>query len=114
LDVVVLLPNSLDQQGLVDSQNGLVSFAECKNLNGFPELVATFEGMVYELQRNRFRADSQVQTAYVMPCCLFLSGSGRSLQFKNRYFQNRRISLRIYDSLQPGNAGLNNFIQNWF
>jgi len=114
LDVVVINMNSINQDGIVDSHNDLVAFAECKNLRGFPELVATLEGMVYELQRTRLYRDSQTNYNYRIPCCLLLSGSGLSIQHMDRRYQSKNTSLRIFESLQPGGHAVTSFINSWF
>jgi hypothetical protein len=112
LDVVVIHQNSIRVDNVVDSNQDLIAFAECKNLRGFPELVATFEGMVYELQRTRLYPNSK--NNFRIPACLLLSQSGLSIQFMDRHFQHRNVSMRIYDFLQPGNPSISNFIQTWF
>lgn len=112
LDVAVIRANSLGFNKIVDSQNDLITFAECKNLRGFPELVATLEGIVYELQRARLRPNSLAN--FRIPCCLLLSGSGRSILYMDRRFQKRNMSIRIFESLQPGSLAVISFIRNWF
>lgn len=112
LDLVVISPNSINVNGVVDSERDLAAFLECKNLRGFPELVAGLEGMVYELQRRRLWRNSL--NDYSIPSCLFLSGSGRSILYINNYFWSRNISIRIFDSIQPGNSNVQDFIQSWF
>jgi len=113
LDIAVIRANSIDHKGIVDSQNNLITFAECKNFNGYPQLVATLEGIVYELQRNRLYRDSQVN--FRIPCCLLLSGRlGSTISYINRRFQERNMSIRIFGLLQPGSQEVTNFIQNWF
>ena len=58
LDIVVIDQNSIDSNFQVDSEQHLVTFVECKNFRGFPELVAGFEGMVFEQQQPRLYRDS--------------------------------------------------------
>lgn len=112
LDILVISENSIGVDNIVDSGRDLVSFAECKNLRGFPELVAAFEGMTYELQRTRLYSNNP--SNFRIPACLLLSQAGRSIQFMNRRYQNRNMSLKIFDFLQPGNPNIQHFIQTWF
>ncbi len=112
LDVVVISQNSITTDNLVDSNRDLVTFVECKNYRGFPELVATFEGMVYELQRSRLYTNST--NNFRIPACLLLSQLGRSILFMDRRYQKRNLSMRIFDFLQPGNPNIQTFIQTWF
>jgi len=112
LDVAIIRANSIGSNRIVDSQNDLITFAECKNLRGFPELVATLEGIVYELQRARLHRNSLAN--FRIPCCLLLSGSGRSILYMDRRYQNRNMSIRIFESLQPGSRAVISFIRNWF
>ena len=112
LDVVVINQNSIGADNLVDSDQNLVSFVECKNLRGFPELIATFEGMIFELQRSRLYSNSA--TNFRIPACLLLSQLGRSILFMDRRYQRRNMSMRIFDLLQPGNPNIQTFIQTWF
>jgi hypothetical protein len=112
LDAVVIQPDSIGVDNVVDSDKDLVAFVECKNYRGFPELVATFEGMVYELQRSRLYTNSA--NNYRIPACLFLSQLGRSILFMDRRYQKWNMSMRIFDLLQPGNPNVQNFINVWF
>lgn len=111
LDLVIIRSNSINN-GLIDSQQNLISFAECKNLNGFPELVASLEGMIYNLQRRRLWRNSI--NNYTIPCCLMLSGSNRSIQNVNNGYVRRGNSIRIFGNIQPNSPGAQDFIQNWF
>jgi hypothetical protein len=112
LDVVVIPENSIDLNNVVDSGQSLITFAECKNMRGFPELVATFEGMVYELQRTRLYRNSV--SGFRIPACLLLTESGRSILYVDNRYQNRNVSMRIFDFLQPGHSNIQTFIQTWF
>jgi len=112
IDLVVIAPNSINMDNVVDSEQDLATFIECKNLRGFPELVAAVEGMVYELQRRRLWRNSL--NTYRIPSCLLLSGSGRSISHIDRRYQSKSISVRIFDSIQPGSPSIQNFIQGWF
>lgn len=111
LDVVVIRANSPFRNDTIDARD-LVTFAECKNLRGFPELVASIVGMVYELQRERLYRGSI--SNFTIPCCLLLSGNGRSILHMNNFYQSKNISMRIFDQLQPGSPNVQNFIQYWF
>jgi hypothetical protein len=113
LDVVLIRPGSIDRTTrIVNSVGDLIAFGECKNYKGFPELVAGFEGQVFELQGDRFKRDSIDK--HPIPCCLFISLRGTSIMFKDDYFRNARISLRIYQTFQPSSIDTNNFIRDWF
>jgi len=109
MDMVVIRPNSINPENVVDSETDLVTFAECKNLRGFPELVATLEGMTLELQSPRLWRNTASQ--YRIPCCLLLSGSGFSIR---EYLRRRNRALRVFDMLQPGSSAVQQFIQTWF
>jgi len=111
LDVVVINSGSISSNE-VDSEKDLITFAECKNMRGFPELVATIEGMVYELQRPRLYQNAIDN--FKIPCCLLLSGSGNSIRYIDDRFKYRRMSIRIFDLIQPGNPNIRDFIDNWF
>lgn len=67
LDVAIILSNSINSNGLVDSSRDLVTFCECKNQNAFPELIAGFEGCVLELQGDRLFGRWPLNS---IPCCL--------------------------------------------
>jgi hypothetical protein len=112
IDLVVIASNSINDDGVVDSEQNVATFMECKNLRGFPELVAVLEGMVYELQRPRLWKNSL--RTYPIPSCLILSGSGRSILHMDRRYTNKNMSLRIFDSIQPGSPNVQNFIRSWF
>jgi hypothetical protein len=112
LDVVVVRQSSINTDLVVDAEQDLVAFAECKNLHGFPELVAGFEGMIYELTRRRLYGGSL--STFPIPACLFLSQSGHSILFMDRRFQSKNLSMRIFDSLQPGSPSVQTFIRSWF
>jgi hypothetical protein len=112
IDLVVITPNSINADGVVDSEQDLVAFIECKNLRGFPELVAGIEGMTYELQRRRLWRNSL--STYRIPSCLLLSGSGRSISYINNRYLSKNMSIRIFDLIQPGSLCVQNFIQTWF
>jgi len=107
LDIVIIKANSL-RHNVVDSGNDLLSFMECKNMNGYPELVATLEGMVYNLQRRRLKANNNCW----IPCCLLLSGRAGSLQKINQQYIKRGYSIRIYYDIQPHSTQTRNFVQN--
>jgi len=109
VDIAVVRTGSIND-GIVNSEADLLTFAECKNLRGFPELVATIEGMAYELQRKRLYNPNY----YRIPSCLLLSGSARSIQYMNKYYMRKGISIRIFDLLQPGSPSVQDFIQSWF
>jgi hypothetical protein len=112
LDVAVIQAGSIDSDWCVDSSQDLITFVECKNLRGFPELVAGLEGMAFELQTNRLYPNSLLTLP--IPACLFLSQSGHSIMFMDRRYQNYGKSLRIFDMLQPGSPSILIFIQTWF
>jgi len=112
LDVVIIHEGSIDATFLVDSNQNLVSFVECKNLRGFPELVAGFEGIVFEQQQNRLYRGSI--SNFNIPACLFLSQSGHSIMFMDRRYQSANKSMRIFDMLHPGSPNVQSFIQTWF
>jgi len=112
LDVVVIPENSIGPDDIVDAEHDVASFVECKNFRGFPELVATLEGMVYELQRGRLYSNST--STFRIPACLFLTGTGQSILYMDGRYQSNGMSMRIFDSLQPGNPSIQAFILNWF
>lgn len=112
LDVAIIRQNSINAENLVDSGTDLISFMECKNFRGFPELVAGFQGMVYELQR--FRLSNNSKANYPIPACLLLSQSGRSILFMDDRYQRYNRSIRIFDMLQPGSTSVTTFVQSWF
>jgi len=112
LDIVVIRQDSISADNVVDSEKDLITFAECKNMRGFPELVATFEGMIYELQRTRLYKNSI--NRFTIPACLLLSESGHSILYVDNRYQSKNRSMRIFDLLQPGNQKIQNFVQTWF
>jgi hypothetical protein len=112
MDIVVIRPNSISTNWVVDAETDLVTFAECKNLRGFPELVATIEGMAFELQRPRVWSNGAAN--YRIPCCLLVSGPGTTIIRRNTVYGNRGYSLRIFHMLQPGSPEVQRFIQTWF
>lgn len=110
LDVVVVLAGAIDGGGLVDSSRGLVTFAECKNQNAFPELIAGFEGQILELQSDRLWGRWPTDGN---PCCLFLTGGGRSATFKNSAFARGSRLIHIYQDFLPGRPVIAEFTTNW-
>jgi len=112
LDVVVIPENSIGPDDIVDAEHDVASFVECKNFRGFPELVATLEGMAYELERGRLYPNSM--GTFRIPACLFLTGTGQSIQYMDRRYQRNGVSMRIFDFLQPGHPNIQTFIQTWF
>lgn len=112
MDIVVIQSNSIRPDWVVDAQRDLLTFAECKNLRGFPELVATIEGMAFELQRPRIWNAGVVN--YRIPCCLLVSDRGTTIIGRNSVYASRGYSLRIFDRIQPGSPEVQRFIQSWF
>jgi hypothetical protein len=112
LDIVVIRHDSINSDFIVNAAQDLITFAECKALRGFPELVAGFEGAVYELTGRRLYRGSL--TNFPIPACLLLSGSGRSIMFMDGRYQRGNRSMRIFDLLHPGNPNVQAFIMSWF
>lgn len=119
LDIVLIKPNSFNRTIIasgfyvVDAQHDLLFFAECKNLSGFPELIAGFAGQVGELQRTRLSA--QGRAIFRFPACLFLTGAATSanVSAKTAYWRNSRC-LRVFGNFRPLSNSVTDFVNNWF
>jgi hypothetical protein len=112
LDVAVIRENSINPQNIVDSSKDLITFGECKNYNGFAELAASFEGIIWELQRDRLYINAS--SGYAYPCCLFISGTPGISATKDRYFRSKNMSIRMYAMFRPGSRSVADFVQYWF
>ena len=81
------------------SNINLEAFIECKNLNPFPELLATFEGLTF-----RFHG---IQKYICHGSCIydamFVSGPATSTIQNYTNVTNSRYCIRIYTDINPGN-----------
>lgn len=122
LDLAVIAPGAIHPlYNTVESDwsaGRLYSYTECKHQDGYQELVATLEGITWNLQKERLYSTAGRRKAgasdFRIPSVLMISGTASRLASEDADFRSNGSQLRIFGDLRPGTAGETGFLNGWY